>query len=127
MRRCPVCMSLLEQVWEYTCSVNRGQLWTGRYTCEYCGVFRATGIERDKVRTIIQWTPGCPIHGTEPVHLVGLDNNGNDYEWACSTCYRRLQNRAGKIRVSWKPYEPVFLDAAMVDAAVSKLEVQHGS
>lgn len=122
MRRCPTCSTLVEKVWESIGGINGGSWWTGNFSCPHCGLFHASGTERDGIRTIVQWSPGCPTHGTEPVHLVDLDNRGNDYEWCCSVCHRRLKNQGGKIVVTWKPYEPVFLTTEMVDKAIEQLE-----
>lgn len=121
MSRCPCCNSLVEKVWESIGGINGGSWWTGNFSCKHCGLFHASGTERDNVRIIVQWTPGCPVHGTDPVHLVDLDNAGNDYEWCCSECHRRLKNIDGRIKTTWQPYQPQFLTQEMVEEAMKRL------
>lgn len=124
MRRCPTCSSLTEKVWESVGGINGGSWWTGVYKCEHCGTIRASGTERDGVRRVVQWSPGCPKHGTEPVYLVTLDEQKGEVEWVCSTCHRRMRVEDDKLIVTWTPrpaYQPVFLDTSRVDQAIERL------
>ena len=84
MKRCPICSTLTEEIWESVGGINGGSWWTGRYSCPHCGQFRASGTERDGIRRVVQWSPGCPVHGCDPVYLVSTDNAGDDDEWCCA-------------------------------------------
>ena len=111
MNRCPICNRFVDKVWESSGTpIHGGAWWTGRYVCGSCGRFHASGTERDGERITVQWTPGCPDHGPDPVHLVDQDPAGCDVEWACSICHRKIRVQNGELVIRWKPYEPMFID-----------------
>jgi len=118
--RCPICSSKAQQIWESTGGVNGGCWFTGLYSCPECGHFKASGTIRKGERRLIQWHPGCPTHGTDPVHLANTDE-GHDTEWVCSSCARRMTVSGGKLITTWQPFQPCRLEPSGVDEAMRRL------
>lgn len=122
--RCPACSSKVAEVWESSGGINGGHWWVGLYSCANCGHLKIGGTERNGERTVVQWHPGCPIHGTDPVHVADCEHKNGivyDAEWVCSACHRRFAVSGGKLVILWKPYDPVWLEPSVVDAAIDRL------
>lgn len=121
---CPVCDSIAYPTWESRGAVNGGHWFVGLYTCKECGHFKASGTIRDGKRKVVQWHPACPLHGTDPVHLTMAESHDfmtHDTEWTCSACHRRMAVVDGKLVTTWQPYQPVWLEQSVVDAAMQRI------
>lgn len=122
--RCPVCSSKAGDVWESQGGINGGCWFTGLWSCPECGHFKASGTIRDGERRIVQWHPSCPLHGTDPVHVATCEQHDymtHDTEWVCSVCSRRMAVQGSKLVTTWEPYQPVWLESSVVDAAMRRL------
>lgn len=97
--RCPVCSTRVETVWESSGNVKTSAWWTGLYTCSHCGFFKASGVGGNGTRRTVQWHPGCPKHGTDPVVMIA------EGEWACMHCKNRMKIQGSKIVISQAPDE----------------------
>lgn len=122
--KCPVCNKEALSVWESVGGINGGAWFTGLFSCRECGHFKASGTIRDGRRKVVQWHPACPLHGTDPVHVVMAESHDfmtHDTEWACSVCSRRMAVVDGKLETIWQPYRPMWLEQSVVDEAMQKL------
>lgn len=123
---CPICNAELYVTWENSGHTKATSWFTGLYTCRTCGHMSISGTGHNGNRKIVQFRPGCPDHGTDPVFLALTEDKDlltHDTAWVCGSCVRRFEVKDGKLITTWipRPYAPMFISGEFVDRAIQRL------